>query len=87
APSALPSDSLGRIYTPRAPQADAAPGSSGQSLVGAGSGGVLEVLFDGSVVLKQFALPVTVRPRGRPPVTYAVSCVVAMTLRVWRLGF
>src|SRR5690242_14541370 len=40
----LPSDSLGRIYTPRAPQAAATPGSGEFSLADAGAGGVLKVL-------------------------------------------
>jgi len=43
-PSAFPSDSLGRIYTPRAPQTDDTPGSGGFSLAGAGANRVLEVL-------------------------------------------
>ena len=40
-PSAFPSDSLGRIYTPRAPQAAATPGSGGFSVAGVGADWVL----------------------------------------------
>jgi len=81
APSALPSDSLGRIYTPRAPQAAATPGSGEFSLAGAGAGGVLEVLACGRAGLKRLAVPAPRRPRGRPGGAYAVSCVGVMTLR------